>query len=145
MRYRKIALEQLVKSTIPEFENPYDRFKEISLERKDKERKFSIGREFFRAFENSIRGCKSSNHWSGPIPRSACFTKLFDDENLDANISLNAMFFRVTRGRADLLGVVVKDTKKDDKESLVNFESRGESGSVRIARLAREKTLNSSC
>ena len=37
----------------------------------------------------------------------------------------------------------MKDTKKDDKESLVNFESRGESGSVRIARLAREKTLNS--
>ena len=37
----------------------------------------------------------------------------------------------------------MKDVKMEDKESLVDFESRGESGSVRIARLVREKTLNS--
>ena len=37
----------------------------------------------------------------------------------------------------------MKDLKMKDKESLVDFESRGESGSVRIARLVREKTLNS--
>ena len=37
----------------------------------------------------------------------------------------------------------MKDVKVEQKESLVDFESRGESGSVRIARLVREKTLNS--
>ena len=42
-----------------------------------------------------------------------------------------------------MLGVNVKDVRIQDKESLVDFESRGESGSVKIARLVREKTLNS--
>jgi len=37
----------------------------------------------------------------------------------------------------------MKDVKVEQKESLVDFESRGESGSVRIARLVREKSLNS--
>ena len=37
----------------------------------------------------------------------------------------------------------MRDAKIEFKESLINFESKGESGSVRIARLAREKTLNS--
>ena len=37
----------------------------------------------------------------------------------------------------------MKEVKTEEKESLVDFESRGESGSVRIARLVREKTLNS--
>ena len=37
----------------------------------------------------------------------------------------------------------MKDVKMEEKESLVDFESRGQSGSVKIARLVREKTLNS--
>ena len=37
----------------------------------------------------------------------------------------------------------MKDVKMEEKESLVDFESRGQSGSVKIVRLVREKTLNS--
>jgi len=37
----------------------------------------------------------------------------------------------------------MRDAKIEIKESLIDFESKGESGSVKIARLAREKTLNS--
>ena len=37
----------------------------------------------------------------------------------------------------------MKDVKMEEKESLVDFESGGQSGSVKIARLVREKTLNS--
>ena len=37
----------------------------------------------------------------------------------------------------------MKDVKMEEKGSLVDFESRGQSGSVKIARLVRKKTLNS--
>ena len=56
---------------------------------------------------------------------------------------LNAIIFKVGGRRADQLVVVMKDVKMEEKESLVDFESRGHSGAVKIARLVREKTLNS--